>query len=136
MNVSEAGLGGVLIIEPRVFEDARGFFLETWNEARYTEAGLPSQFVQDNLSYFAIDLDRMLRQRPEEIHTLLAEVLEYFQSGSYRPLALTQFPIDDVVGAFRYMAQRKNIGKVVVSLEGREYQTAEAAGQSDVCWYI
>ena len=51
MNVIEAGLGKVLIIEPRVFEDARGFFLETWNEARYTQAGLPSQFVQDNLSY-------------------------------------------------------------------------------------
>ena len=51
MNVREAGLGEVLIIEPCVFEDPRGFFLETWNQSRYIQAGLPSRFVQDNLSY-------------------------------------------------------------------------------------
>ncbi len=50
MRVSETALSGVLIIEPRVFEDARGFFLETWQQARYRECGLPAHFVQDNLS--------------------------------------------------------------------------------------
>jgi dTDP-4-dehydrorhamnose 3,5-epimerase len=40
----------VLILEPKVFGDERGFFLETWNQARYAEAGLPLTFVQDNLS--------------------------------------------------------------------------------------
>jgi len=39
-----------LIIEPKVFGDARGFFMETWNEQRYREAGLDLHFVQDNLS--------------------------------------------------------------------------------------
>ncbi|MBM4254773.1 MAG: dTDP-4-dehydrorhamnose 3,5-epimerase [Deltaproteobacteria bacterium] len=50
MNVSKTPLPGVLLIEPRVFSDARGFFLETWQQTRYREAGLPLQFVQDNLS--------------------------------------------------------------------------------------
>lgn len=50
MNVIETNLPGVLILEPSVFGDARGFFLETYNQARYHEYGLPA-FVQDNLSY-------------------------------------------------------------------------------------
>jgi len=51
MNVTETQLPGALILEPRVFGDERGFFMETWNQARYAEAGLPERFVQDNLSY-------------------------------------------------------------------------------------
>ncbi|MFC1762495.1 dTDP-4-dehydrorhamnose 3,5-epimerase [Planctomycetota bacterium] len=51
MKITEAPLPGVLHIEPRVFDDARGFFLETWSRARYREAGIKQEFVQDNLSY-------------------------------------------------------------------------------------
>lgn len=47
----ETDLPGVVIIEPQVFEDARGFFMETWRQDRYQEYGLPVRFVQDNLSY-------------------------------------------------------------------------------------
>lgn len=51
MNVVETGLPGVLLVEPDVFGDDRGFFMETFNAERYREAGLPSEFVQDNLSF-------------------------------------------------------------------------------------
>jgi len=51
MKVLETEIPGVVIIEPKVFGDNRGFFLETWNEARYVEAGIAGPFVQDNLSY-------------------------------------------------------------------------------------
>ena len=50
MKVTRCDIAGLLIIEPKVFGDARGFFLETWNEQRYREAGLDTHFVQDNLS--------------------------------------------------------------------------------------
>ncbi|MDX8411857.1 MAG: dTDP-4-dehydrorhamnose 3,5-epimerase [Mariprofundaceae bacterium] len=51
MKVIETSLPGVLIIEPRVFRDVRGFFVETWHEQRYAEAGLEHpHFVQDNHS--------------------------------------------------------------------------------------
>lgn len=50
MNVIETAISGPLIIEPRVFGDARGFFMETWNEAAFAAAGLPLTFVQDNHS--------------------------------------------------------------------------------------
>lgn len=51
MLIHTTNLPGVVIIEPRVFGDERGFFMETWNQARYAEAGLPERFVQDNLSF-------------------------------------------------------------------------------------
>jgi dTDP-4-dehydrorhamnose 3,5-epimerase len=51
MNVSRCDIEGLLLIEPKVFGDARGFFLEAWNERRYREAGIAGTFVQDNLSF-------------------------------------------------------------------------------------
>ncbi|MBI3506703.1 MAG: dTDP-4-dehydrorhamnose 3,5-epimerase [Proteobacteria bacterium] len=50
MNVVELDLPGLKLIEPKVFGDARGQFLETWNAERYAAAGIPGPFVQDNLS--------------------------------------------------------------------------------------
>jgi len=50
MNVIATELPGVLILEPRVFGDARGFFFESWSQERYAAAGLPERFVQDNVS--------------------------------------------------------------------------------------
>ena len=49
MNVTQTALSGVLILEPTVYGDERGFFVETYQEKRYQEIGIPS-FVQDNLS--------------------------------------------------------------------------------------
>ena len=51
MNVKETKLAGVLVLEPDVFSDERGFFLETWNSARYENAGIRGPFVQDNVSF-------------------------------------------------------------------------------------
>ena len=50
MNVIETKLKGVVIIEPAVFGDHRGFFLESYNQQRYEEAGIHESFVQDNHS--------------------------------------------------------------------------------------
>jgi dTDP-4-dehydrorhamnose 3,5-epimerase len=50
MNVIRCELAGLLVIEPDVFGDARGLFMETWNQRRYAEAGLNANFVQDNIS--------------------------------------------------------------------------------------
>ncbi|MBT9132359.1 MAG: dTDP-4-dehydrorhamnose 3,5-epimerase [Firmicutes bacterium] len=51
MKLSETRLPGVLLIEPVVYGDTRGFFMETWHQKRYAQAGLPASFVQDNLSF-------------------------------------------------------------------------------------
>ena len=51
MQVQATELPGVLLFEPRVHSDHRGYFIELWSEARYAAAGLPAKFVQDNMSY-------------------------------------------------------------------------------------
>jgi len=50
MKVVGTPIDGLLIIEPRVFGDERGFFIETWQAERYREAGVEGTFVQDNHS--------------------------------------------------------------------------------------
>ncbi|MGD2115018.1 MAG: dTDP-4-dehydrorhamnose 3,5-epimerase [Acidobacteriota bacterium] len=50
MNVHETDLPGVLLVEPRVHRDHRGFFLETYHRDRYAEHGIDATFVQDNHS--------------------------------------------------------------------------------------
>lgn len=50
MKVEKTPIDGLLVIEPQVFGDERGFFIETWQAARYKEAGIEGDFVQDNHS--------------------------------------------------------------------------------------
>ena len=50
MRVLPTDLPGVLLVEPDVLRDARGYFLETFHQRRYREAGIPYSFVQDNQS--------------------------------------------------------------------------------------
>ncbi len=50
MKVTETRLPGVVVVEPAVFRDDRGYLTEVWNQKRYDGAGLPVRFVQDNLS--------------------------------------------------------------------------------------
>ena len=50
MRFVEAGLPGIIVIEPDVFEDPRGYFLETYHAKKYADAGIPGPFVQDNYS--------------------------------------------------------------------------------------
>jgi dTDP-4-dehydrorhamnose 3,5-epimerase len=51
MNVIETRLAGVRIIEPKVFRDERGLFVESWNQDRYAALGVDLPFVQDNVSF-------------------------------------------------------------------------------------
>lgn len=50
MNIIKTPIEGLIIIEPRVFEDARGFFCETYNQKNYQSNGIDINFCQDNLS--------------------------------------------------------------------------------------
>jgi len=50
MKAIETPLPGVLLLEPKTFGDARGFFLESWNRKTFADLGLDPDFVQDNHS--------------------------------------------------------------------------------------
>jgi acyl transferase domain-containing protein/NAD(P)-dependent dehydrogenase (short-subunit alcohol dehydrogenase family)/acyl carrier protein len=95
---------------------AYGRFVEIGKIDIYADRPLGLSPFQDNLSYTAVDLDRLFRQRPQVASRLMAEIADRFEKGIYEPPNITLFPIEEVVGAFRFMSQRRNIGKVVVTM--------------------
>ena len=81
MRVTEGTLPGLLIVEPRVFQDERGFFLESYNEKAFAEAGIRDRFVQDNHSYSAGNVVRGLHyqvKRPQGklVRVISGEILD------------------------------------------------------------
>lgn len=75
MKVIETVLPGVLILEPKVFGDERGFFMESYNRHRYAELGLPTEFVQDNHSRSARGVLRGLHYQIEQPQGKLVRVV-------------------------------------------------------------
>ena len=76
MRVIATELPGVLVVEPTVHRDARGFFLETWHEARYREHGIAARFVQDNHSRSARGTLRGLHAQQPSPQGKLLRVVE------------------------------------------------------------
>jgi acyl transferase domain-containing protein/NADPH:quinone reductase-like Zn-dependent oxidoreductase/NAD(P)-dependent dehydrogenase (short-subunit alcohol dehydrogenase family)/acyl carrier protein len=93
---------------------AHGRFLEIGKTDIYQDRPLGLLPFQDNLTYSAIDLDRIFRHRPAEVRQLFAEVAQRFRDGVYQPLPITSFRLDELPTALRFMAARRNIGKIVV----------------------
>lgn len=77
MNVITTPIEGLLIVEPQLFGDARGYFVETYNEARYDAAGIRARFVQDNQSMSAYGVVRGLHfQKPPYSQAKLVSCIE------------------------------------------------------------
>ena len=75
MQIIPTELEGVVIVEPKVFADPRGYFLETFHAERYAAAGLPAAMVQDNLSCSARGVLRGLHYQYPEPQGKLVYVL-------------------------------------------------------------
>lgn len=77
MEVIKTPIEGLLVIEPKVFADQRGFFVETYNEDRYQAAGIDARFVQDNMSASSYGVVRGLHfQRPPYTQAKLVTCIE------------------------------------------------------------
>ncbi len=76
MKVETTALDGVLIVEPDLFQDKRGFFFETFNRKRYAEAGIDRVFVQDNLSFSTKGTLRGLHFQISHPQAKLVQVVE------------------------------------------------------------
>ncbi len=76
MKTIETGISGLLVVEPVVHGDERGFFMETWKSSRYQAAGLPGRFVQSNLSRSGSGVIRGLHYQYPEPQGKLVSVLE------------------------------------------------------------
>jgi len=77
MNFIATDLEGVVIIEPRIFEDDRGYFFESYNEAEFAKNGITNRFIQDNQSKSTYGVIRGLHsQEGEYAQAKLIRVLE------------------------------------------------------------
>lgn len=76
MDVIETSLPGLKIIQPKIFGDTRGYFLETYSAQRYMDAGIPGKFVQDNVSFSARGILRGLHFQNPGFQGKLVTVLQ------------------------------------------------------------
>jgi acyl transferase domain-containing protein/acyl carrier protein len=81
--------------------------------------------VRPDVAYFVIFLGDLCQKEPALIQSMLRELTAAMVEGSLKPLPRRVFPIQEVVSAFRYMAQAKHIGKIVVS-QASQSATSEA----------
>ena len=75
MNIKTTSIEGVLIIEPDIFKDNRGFFMETYHHIRYQESGISRVFVQDNLSFSVQGTLRGLHYQVKHPQAKLVQVI-------------------------------------------------------------
>ncbi len=102
-----------------------GRFLEIGRTDIYQNSQIDMYPFRNNLLYSAIDLDMASREKPQLIRSLFLELMEYFKEEKLKPLPLTHFSASEAIGAFRYMAQRKNIGKIVVSMKEKSVEEVQ-----------
>ncbi len=92
-----------------------GRLLELGKRDFYEDTPIGLRPFRNNLSYFGVDADQLLRHRPAYARRLFSEVIAGFRDGRFHPLPYVTFANDRVVDAFRYMQQARQIGKIVVS---------------------
>jgi NAD(P)-dependent dehydrogenase (short-subunit alcohol dehydrogenase family)/acyl carrier protein len=97
---------------------ANGRFLEIGKVDVIQNTQLGMGHFQKNIAFFGIDLGYMFGT--ELFQHLLRELIPLIEAGDLRPLPLQVFPISEAASAFRYMAQAKHIGKIVISMEEEE----------------
>ena len=92
MKIIEKPMEGLILLEPRKFEDGRGYFLETYQSKRYYEFGIQEEYIQDNLSRSKKDV---LRGLHFQVHRPQAQIVSVVRGSVYdvvvdlRPLSKT-----------------------------------------------
>jgi dTDP-4-dehydrorhamnose 3,5-epimerase len=81
MKITETSLSGVWLVSPTVYRDNRGAFWETWNKKTCADAGLPTEWVQDNCSYSAKNVVRgihyqIVQPQAKLVRVMLGKVLD------------------------------------------------------------
>ena len=96
-----------------------GRFLELGKRDFFENTSMGLRPFRNNISYFGIDSDQLMKDRPGLARTLFLEVISRFETNDFYPLPYTLFSADQVVEAFRYVQQARQIGKVVIGYRSR-----------------
>jgi acyl transferase domain-containing protein/NADPH:quinone reductase-like Zn-dependent oxidoreductase/acyl carrier protein len=96
-----------------------GRFVEIGKRDIEDNAALSMRRFDENRTFSAIDIDRILRERPALLQRIFSDVERLFAEGRIGPLPTTAFPANQVSEAFRVMSRARHIGKVVINFEGQ-----------------
>ena len=94
-----------------------GRLLELGKRDFYQNSRIGLRPFRNNISYFGIDADQLMQAKPALTQRLFKEVMELMASGALAPLPFHLFDANQVIDAFRYMQQARQIGKIVVTYE-------------------
>jgi len=92
-----------------------GRFLELGKRDFYENTRIGLRPFRNNISYFGIDADQLMRERPALTRRLFGRMMALFEQGVLHPLPYRAFEAGQIVDAFRYMQQARQIGKIVVT---------------------
>jgi phthiocerol/phenolphthiocerol synthesis type-I polyketide synthase C len=92
-----------------------GRFLELGKRDFQENTRIGLRPFRNNISYYGIDADQLMKERPALAEKLFREVMELFHKGVLSPLPHRCFEAENVVDAFRHMQQSRHIGKIVVT---------------------
>ena len=92
-----------------------GRFLELGKRDFYENTKVGLRPFRNNIAYFGIDADQLMQEQPTLTQDLFREVMALFDEGILHPLPYRLFEADEVVEAFRFMQQARQIGKIVVT---------------------
>ncbi len=110
----------------------RGCFLEIGKADIFTKSELKK--LREDVAYFPFDLAEICRDNPDLIRSMFAKIMPLFESSKLKPLPQKIYSLESVENAFRYMAQAKHIGKVIVSHE--DYDRKKAQIKADASYLI
>ncbi|MBO4368578.1 MAG: SDR family NAD(P)-dependent oxidoreductase [Desulfovibrio sp.] len=92
-----------------------GRFLELGKSDFFADSALRLRPFRNNISYFGIDVDQLMKERPQLGQRLFTEMMQHFTEGNWTPLPCTVFAADEVEQAFRFMQQSHHVGKIIVT---------------------
>jgi acyl transferase domain-containing protein/acyl carrier protein len=102
---------------------------------------LPLRAFGQNLTFAAVDLDQLVKERPDKIQRMLKAIFERFEHGDFKQQAVRSFAPADVLAAFRELAENRHLGKYVVDLSSGEVEVhenppPEALVKRDGCYIV
>lgn len=113
-------LDGEALLESFLLLAPFGRFIEIGKRDIAENNGLPMRAFNKNLTFSAVDMDRLLKERPLVISAMLKAVTRLFDEGCISAMPVRIFPAAEAAGAFHMMARSGHIGKIVIDMRNQE----------------